>query len=32
MAIVLLKGWDPVTGEWVKVAVTSDGKVKIKSG
>ena len=31
MAVVLLKAWDAVTGEWVKVAVTSDGKVLVKS-
>jgi hypothetical protein len=31
MAEVLLKAWDATAGEWVKVAVASDGKVKIKS-
>ena len=31
MATVLLYAWDATAGEWVKVAVTSDGKLKIKS-
>jgi hypothetical protein len=32
MAQVLLYAWDATTGEWKKVAVTSDGKLKIKKG
>jgi hypothetical protein len=32
MATVLVYAWDATTGEWVKVAVASDGKLKLKSG
>lgn len=31
MAEVLLYAWDTTAGEWVKVAVASDGTLKIKS-
>jgi len=31
MAQVLIKAWDATTGEWVKVAVTADGVLKVKS-
>ena len=31
MAEVLLYAWDDTTGEWVKVAVTAAGELKIKS-
>jgi len=31
MAQVLLYAWDATAQEWKKVAVTSDGKLKIKS-
>lgn len=31
MAEVLLYAWDETAQEWVKVAVTSDGEIKIAS-
>jgi len=31
MAEVLIYAWDATTGEWRKVVVTSEGKLKIKS-
>jgi hypothetical protein len=32
MAQGQIKGWDNTNGEWKKIAVTSDGRIKIKKG
>jgi hypothetical protein len=29
---VIIKAWDNTTGEWKKVAATSDGRIKVKKG